>query len=237
MFTATSISPFWSAATRTASSGIGRKTTVLILGSPAPVAGNGLQHDLLVLRPAHELVGAGADRVLREMAAVSLPAYSFGGYMAACAEAEGGHEDRPRLLGVDAHRVGIDDLDAVDGREEGGCPGACWPDSPARSRLNFTDSALNSSPLWNFTPLRSLTSHAVGATSFGISVASAGTILRFWSRSTSVSKICAPTFDAGLSCWFAMSRRGGIDALGDDDLAGGRRARRHRQQQDGQDAP
>ena len=34
MFTATSISPFWSAATRTASSGIGWNTTVLILGAP-----------------------------------------------------------------------------------------------------------------------------------------------------------------------------------------------------------
>jgi hypothetical protein len=31
-----------------------------------------------------------------------------------------------------------------------------------RSRLNFTDSALNSSPLWNLTPRRSLTSHVVG---------------------------------------------------------------------------
>jgi hypothetical protein len=53
----------------------------------------------------------------------------------------------------------------------------------SRSRLNFADSAVKSSPLWNFTPLRSLISHVVGATSFGISVASAGTILRFWSRS------------------------------------------------------
>jgi hypothetical protein len=34
MFTATSTSPFWSAATRTASSGMGRKTTVLIFGAP-----------------------------------------------------------------------------------------------------------------------------------------------------------------------------------------------------------
>ena len=34
MFTATSTSPFCSAATRTASSGIGRNTTVLILGAP-----------------------------------------------------------------------------------------------------------------------------------------------------------------------------------------------------------
>src|SRR5678815_2975881 len=45
-----------------------------------------------------------------------------------------------------------------------------------RSRLNFTESALNSSPLWNLTPLRSLTSHTVGAASFGTSLASAGTI-------------------------------------------------------------
>ncbi len=34
MFTATSISPFWSAATRTESSGIGRKTSDLIRGAP-----------------------------------------------------------------------------------------------------------------------------------------------------------------------------------------------------------
>src|SRR5262249_16250609 len=34
MFTATSLSPFCSGATRTASSGIGRNTTVLILGAP-----------------------------------------------------------------------------------------------------------------------------------------------------------------------------------------------------------
>src|SRR5215468_1278009 len=69
-----------------------------------------------------------------------------------------------------------------------------------RSRLNFADSALNSSPLVNLTPLRSLTSHVVGATSFGISVASAGMILRFASRSQSVSKMCEPMIDAGDSC-------------------------------------
>ena len=34
IFTATSISPFWRAATRTASSGMGRKTTVLMAGAP-----------------------------------------------------------------------------------------------------------------------------------------------------------------------------------------------------------
>ena len=76
----------------------------------------------------------------------------------------------------------------------------------SRSRLNLTDSALNSSPLWNLTPLRSLTSHTVGATSLGSSTARAGTILRFASRSTRVSKICAPTLEAGVSCWFIMSR-------------------------------
>ena len=32
-----------------------------------------------------------------------------------------------------------------------------------RSRLNLTESALKSSPLWNLTPLRSLISHTVGA--------------------------------------------------------------------------
>src|SRR5438067_2963506 len=74
-----------------------------------------------------------------------------------------------------------------------------------RSMLNFTASALKSSPLWNLTPRRSLNSHVVGATSFGISAASTGTSLRLWSRSSSASNICAPTLDAGVSCWFIMS--------------------------------
>ena len=47
-----------------------------------------------------------------------------------------------------------------------------------RSMLNLTASALKSSPLWNLTPRRSLNSQVVGATSFGISAASAGTSLR-----------------------------------------------------------
>ena len=33
-----------------------------------------------------------------------------------------------------------------------------------RSIVNFTDSSVNSSPLWNFTPARSLNSHVVGLT-------------------------------------------------------------------------
>src|SRR5262249_34590806 len=69
-----------------------------------------------------------------------------------------------------------------------------------RSRLNFADSALKSSPLVNLTPLRSFTSHMVGATSFGISVARPGMILRFASRSHSVSKMCDAMIDAGDSC-------------------------------------
>src|SRR2546426_3267692 len=74
-----------------------------------------------------------------------------------------------------------------------------------RSRVNFAESALKSSPLWNLTPLRSLTSHADGGTNFGISAARAGTIFRFGSRSYNVSKMWRPTFDAGVSDWFAMS--------------------------------
>ena len=66
--------------------------------------------------------------------------------------------------------------------------------------LNFTASALKSSPLWNFTPLRSLNSQVVGATSLGSSAASAGTSLRLGSRSRSASNIWAPTLDAGCSC-------------------------------------
>ena len=50
--------------------------------------------------------------------------------------------------------------------------------SLARSRLNFTASALKSSPLWNFTPRRSLISHTWGETSLGSSVANAGTIFK-----------------------------------------------------------
>jgi hypothetical protein len=50
-----------------------------------------------------------------------------------------------------------------------------------------------------------LTSHVVGATSFGISAASIGTSFRLWSRSSSASNIWAPTLEAGCSCWFIMS--------------------------------
>src|SRR4029434_1500104 len=75
----------------------------------------------------------------------------------------------------------------------------------SRSRLNFTDSASKVSPLWNFTPFRSLISHVVGAASLGSSVANSGTRTKLWSRATSMSNIWAPTFDAGCSDWFIVS--------------------------------
>src|SRR4030095_12987537 len=53
-----------------------------------------------------------------------------------------------------------------------------------RSRLYFTDSALNSSPLWNLTPLRSLTSQVGGATSLGSCAARGGTLLSLLSLYT-----------------------------------------------------
>ena len=75
-----------------------------------------------------------------------------------------------------------------------------------RSRLNFTESALKSSPFVNLTPLRSFTSHTVGATFLGSSVASAGTSLRVGSRSTSVSQMLIARLEAGVSDWFIVSR-------------------------------
>src|SRR5881392_2685674 len=83
MFTARSISPFWSAATRTASSGIGLKTTVLILGAP---------RQYVVL--ASSTISSSFDQRTNlkgpvpigflEMNVVSLSLYAFGGYMPPC---------------------------------------------------------------------------------------------------------------------------------------------------------
>src|SRR5262249_40767181 len=118
MFTAPSISPLWSAAPPTAPSGNGRDTAGLVprAAPPPPVRGIGLQHDLLVLRPAHELVRAGADRVLRDEGSV-LAGVVLGWVHRRLAERHDGRERRPRLAGVHASRVGIDDLDVVDGTE------------------------------------------------------------------------------------------------------------------------
>src|SRR4029453_16369611 len=67
-----------------------------------------------------------------------------------------------------------------------------------RWRGNFAEAGVKFSPLWNFTPRRSFPPHADGGTNFGISVARAGTIFRFGSRSYRVSKMWRPTFDAGV---------------------------------------
>src|SRR5438105_13910061 len=115
----------------------------------------------------------------REMSAGCLPAYTLGGYMDTCANVitvrnvgQGLPVCTRIVYGSTTSTVSIG-LKFDEARSFG---------SFTRSMLNLADSALNSSPLWNLTPLRSLTSHVVGATSFGISVASAGMILRLGSR-------------------------------------------------------
>src|SRR5260370_21800120 len=131
------------------------------------------------------------------MSAGCLPAYALGGYIDACANVRTVRKVGQGLLVctriVYGSTISMDSIGLKfdDARSLG---------SLTRSRLNFADSALKSSPLWNLTPLRSLTSHVVGATSFGISVASPGMILRFGSRSDSGSEMCPPMLDAGVPC-------------------------------------
>ena len=120
------------------------------------------------------------------------------------AEGHDGGEGRPRLRGLHAHGVGVHDVDLVDGRGS-----SSWRRQLpvfTRSRLNFTDSALNSSPLWNLTPRRSFTSHVVGATSFGQLRGERGHDLEV---PIALHAACrrggAATTDAGVSCWFMVS--------------------------------
>src|SRR5262247_4043829 len=140
-----------------------------------------------------------------EIAAVSLPAYSLGGYIATGRKAmwlrNTGHGF---LVWIRTVYVSTISTRSIGAKEDE--PRSLLAGLMSRSTLNFTDSAVKSSPLWNLTPLRSLNSHVVGATSCGISAASAGTSLRLRSRSRSDSNIWAPTFEAGCSCWFVMSR-------------------------------
>src|SRR2546425_438971 len=82
MFTATSISPFWSAATRTASSGIGRNTTVLILGAPRQWLGKASRTISSSFDQRTNLYGPVPIGFLVTNV-VSLPAYPLGGYIAA----------------------------------------------------------------------------------------------------------------------------------------------------------
>src|SRR5215510_11161941 len=84
MFTATSISPFCSAATRTASSGIGRNTTVLIFGAPrhhASLASSTISSSLDQRTNLYGPVPIG----WREMSAGCLSLYALGGYIDAWA--------------------------------------------------------------------------------------------------------------------------------------------------------
>src|SRR5688500_11898082 len=137
------------------------------------------------------------------MSAVSLPAYALGGYIAAwlnvMIEVNVGHGFVVWTRIVYGSTISTRSM----GRK---FELARSLESLTRSRLNFADSALKSSPLWNLTPLRSFTSHTIGETSFGNSAASEGTTFKFASRATSASKMCEPTTYSGVYCWLMLSR-------------------------------
>src|SRR5712691_10028443 len=80
MLTAMSTSPFWSDATRTASSGIGRNMTVLILGAPRQYCSFASRTISSSFTHRASLYGPVPIGFL-EMKALSLPAYAFGGYI------------------------------------------------------------------------------------------------------------------------------------------------------------
>jgi len=115
------------------------ETTVLIFERRASRR-RWLQHDLLVLGPAHELVGPGTDRLARDVGGC-LPAYALGGYIAACAKvmtvrnvatACGVHADRVRIT-TSTDSIGLKFDDA-----------RSW--ILTRSRLNFRRLGVESSP-------------------------------------------------------------------------------------------
>jgi hypothetical protein len=112
-----------------------------------------------------------------EIAGESLPAYSFGGYMDALRRARWGTNTGHGFL-VCTRTVYGSTISTRSTRPKDGAPRSLLAGLISRSRLNFTDSASKTSPLWNFTPLRSLISQVVGATSFGSSAASSGTRAR-----------------------------------------------------------
>src|SRR4029450_8878077 len=103
-----------------------------------------------------------------EIAAGSLPAYSLGGYIEAARSAicgvKVGHGFFVWTRTVYESTISTRSMGPYDGE-----PRSLLAGLARRSRLNFTDSASNVSPLWNFTPRRSLNSQVVGATSFGSS--------------------------------------------------------------------
>src|SRR2546429_9714649 len=99
------------------------------------------------------------------MSAGCLPAYAFGGYIAACAEVmtvrRVGHGLPVCTRIVYGSTTSTDSIGLKfdDARIFG---------SFTRSILNFADSALKSSPFFILTPVRSLTSHVFPAPSFAI---------------------------------------------------------------------
>src|SRR5437764_15183797 len=109
------------------------------------------------------------------MNVVSLSRYAFGGYMLPCTNVitlvnvgQGFFVCTRIVYGstISTRSIGAKKV------EPRSLPCPC----PNRSRVNLAESALNSSPLWNLTPLRSLTSQADGGMNLGISVARLGTI-------------------------------------------------------------
>src|ERR1700730_8146027 len=84
--------------------GDGATHDVLDLGRAPPVTWVRLEHDLLVLRPLHEAVRPGADGSLGDERAV-LAGIGLGRIHGRLGEGHDGHEGRPRLARVPAHRV------------------------------------------------------------------------------------------------------------------------------------
>src|SRR6266508_1065025 len=99
----------------------------------------------------------------RESATASLPAYSLGGYIEAWRRAmwltNTGHGFLVWIRTVYGSTISTRSIGANDE-----APRSLLPGLIRRSRLNLTDSASKSSPLWNLTPFRSLNSQTVGAT-------------------------------------------------------------------------
>ena len=107
-----SISPASSAASRALNSGMKRKVTRFRSGGALPVVGVLLHHELLVAHPLHELERPGADGLGGEgLDALLLERLGRHGQ-----EVGGGDavdQAGPGLLGDEAHRVVVDDLDVL----------------------------------------------------------------------------------------------------------------------------
>src|SRR2546430_14465914 len=98
MLTAMSTSPFWSDATRTASSGIGRNMTVLILGAPLQYCSFASRTISSSFTQRASLYGPVPIGVL-EMNALSLSAYAFGGELETGRKDTANKKSGPSVLG------------------------------------------------------------------------------------------------------------------------------------------